>query len=136
MANAVNKTYPDRPSTPIPPALPLHAYEGTYYNPGYQNYTLTAASTASENALVANRSDATWRTLHTFEHVSGEYWITFLQSAFVEDPRDVSPPHEYAPVQFRIGADGKVAAMGVTWLDVNVGMEDKVEGLVWFDKIV
>lgn len=43
---------------------------------------------------------------------------------------------EYAPVQFSLGSDGKVAAMGVTWLEVNVGAEDKVEGLVWFDKIV
>lgn len=43
---------------------------------------------------------------------------------------------EYAPVQFRIGADGKVAAMGITWLEVSVGAEDRVEGLVWFDKIV
>lgn len=133
MANAINKTYPDRPSTPIPPALPLHAYEGTYYQPAYQNFTLTsAAATSSENRLVADRADATWPTTNEFVHVSGEYWMMF-QHYGVGDGSKFSG--EYAPVQFRIGSDGRVAAMGVTWLEVHVGTEDRVEGLVWFDKI-
>ncbi|KAJ4393045.1 hypothetical protein N0V93_002251 [Gnomoniopsis smithogilvyi] len=133
MANAINKTYPDRPSTPIPPALPLHAYEGTYYHPAYQNFTLTTDAT-SKNALVANRSDATWHTVNEFEHVSGEYWMMFQRDGWGD--RRYGPLSEYAPAQFRVGSDGEVEAMGVTWLQVNVGMEDVVEGLVWFDKIV
>lgn len=134
MANAINKTYPDRPSTPIPPALPLHAYEGTYYHPAYQNFTLSIAdATSSENKLVAYRPEATWPSINDFEHVTGEYWMMFHQYD-VGERNDAM--REYAPVQFRIGANGKVAAMGITWLEVSVGAEDRVEGLVWFDKIV
>lgn len=128
IANAINKTYPDRPSKPIPPALPLHAYAGTYYHAAYQTFTLTMAS----DTLMANRSNATWQTINEFEHVSGEFWMMFQQYGFGERN---GPLLEYAPVQFRVGPDAKVEAMGITWLSVNVGAEDTVEGLVWFNKV-
>lgn len=133
IASAINKTYPDRPTQPIPPALPLDAYEGTYYHPAYLNFTLAAPALAAKNALVANRSDTTWPTINHFEHVSGEYWIMFQRYAFGDRN---GPMREYAPVQFRTGPDGKVDAMGVTWLSISVVGKDTVEGLVWFDKIV
>lgn len=129
IANAINKTFPHRST--IPPALPLPAYEGTYYHPAYLNFTLDLA--ADKNTFVANRSDATWQTLNRFEHVSGEYWMMFQQFAFGDRN---GPATEYAPAEFRIGADGKVAGMEVTWLDVDTNGPDTVEGAVWFDKIV
>lgn len=70
--------------------------------------------------------------------MNGDYWMMF-QNAFIQDGLKTTGSgllREYAPVQFRVGSDGKVAAMGVTWLEVSVGAEDRVEGLVWFDKIV
>lgn len=33
VANAISKYYPSRPSTPVPPALPLTDYMGTYFHP-------------------------------------------------------------------------------------------------------
>lgn len=81
---------------------------------------------------MAYRADATWPTTNNFTHVSGEYWMMFQQYGAGDGSRFLG---EYAPVQFRIGSDGKVATMGVTWLEVSVSKEDKVEGLVWFDKI-
>lgn len=131
IANAINKTFPHRPSTPIPAALPLAAYEGTYYHPAYLNFTLEL--TADKTTFVANRSDATWLTINTFEHVSGEYWMVFQQYAYGDRN---GPATEYAPVEFRVGADGKVAGMEVRWLEVEMAGPDTVEGLVWFDKIV
>lgn len=48
----------------------------------------------------------------------------------------MGPFREFAPVQFRVGADGRIKGMEVTWLSVGWdGAEDAVEGLVWFDKI-
>lgn len=65
--------------------------------------------------------------------MSGEYYIMLQRRAGLEsNPAGVT---EYAPVQFRVGADGAVEAMGVTWLQVTGADEDVVEGLVWFDKI-
>lgn len=106
----------------------------------YMNFTLkstadTEAQTylSRDNAsLVAVRRDATWPTVNEFEHVSGEYWMLFFQ--YMGNP--TGPFREFAPVQFRVGADGRVEGMEVTWLSVGTGAtEDIVEGVVWFDKI-
>lgn len=141
LANATNRCYPSRPSPPLPLSLPLDSYGGTYFHPGYLNFTLQRATDpevqshlSRDNAsFVALRRDATWPTINEFKHVSGEYWIMFQQrGGLVGDPTGVT---EYAPVQFRVGADGAVEAMGVTWLQVTGADEDVVEGLVWFDKI-
>lgn len=42
---------------------------------------------------------------------------------------------EYAPAQFRIGADGRADALGVTWISMDFSGEDTIEGQVWFDRI-
>ncbi|CAN8098298.1 unnamed protein product [Discula destructiva] len=128
-ANAINKTYPDRPSKPIARALPLAAYQGTYYHPAYLNFTLNLTSATTLSAV---RSDATWPTFNDFEHVSGEYWMMFQRYQFGDRN---GPATSYSPAQFKVGPNGQVAAMGITWLQPNADGEDTVEGLVWFDKI-
>ncbi|ROV94140.1 hypothetical protein VPNG_09366 [Cytospora leucostoma] len=132
---AVAKYYPHRPAERIPPSLPLEAYTGTYFHPGYLNFTLELAApdstTRSGISLTATRADATWPTFNEFEHVTGEYWMMYLQ--LLTNPR--GPFKEYAPAQFRVGADGRVEALGITWLSTSGPGEDTVEGLVWFDKI-
>lgn len=134
---AVDKYYPDRPSPPIPPALPVSAYAGTYFHPGYLNFTLqdpaSAAGFVTRDgiSLVALRFDATWPTVNEFQHVTGEHWMKF--SSYRWNP--TGPMHDFAPVRFEVGADGRVTRMGITWLDVKPRGEDIVEGLVWFDKI-
>lgn len=106
----------------------------------YLNFTLKAkADTEAETyllrnnaSLVAIRADATWPTVNEFEHVSGEYWMLFMQ--YMGNPS--GPFNEFAPVQFRVGANGRVEGMEVTWLSISSGAEeDTVEGVVWFDKI-
>lgn len=83
-------------------------------------------------SLIAFRNDATWPTVNEFQHVSGEYWMMFFHHA----GNPMGPFHEFAPVQFREGTDGRVKGMEVTWLSVGLdGAEDTVEGVVWFDKI-
>lgn len=106
----------------------------------YLNFTLKSTADTEDRtylsrdkaSLVAVRLDATWPTTNEFEHVSGEYWMLFMQ--FIGNPS--GPFREFAPVQFRVGADGRVEGMEVTWLSLGTGdAEDTVEGVVWFDKI-
>ncbi|KAF3761893.1 beta-lactamase/transpeptidase-like protein [Cryphonectria parasitica EP155] len=135
---SIDRFYPDRPEQPIPPTLPLKAYEGTYFHPGYLNFTLQPTSahegliTRENISLVAVRADMTWPTVNQFQHVSGEYWMNF------EHLRD-SPHGEtlkgYSLVQFVVGPDGHVDRMGITWVQASPNGRDVIEGLVWFDKI-
>lgn len=131
---AIAKYYPDRPLPAISTSLPIEAYTGTYFHPGYLNFTLELAKPGStkrpEATLTATRLDATWPTVNEFEHVTGEYWMMF--EFMFENPG--GPMKEYAPAQFRVGANGVAEALGITWLSTN-GDDDMVEGLVWFDRI-
>ena len=135
LANAIDKYYPDRPEHSIAPSLPLEAYTGTYFHPGYLNFTLELAgsgkTTRAKAALTAKRPDATWPTYNEFEHVSGEYWMIFMYT--LDQPTGVVG--EYAPAQFRVGADGKADALGVTWISFGFSGEDIVEGFVWFERV-
>lgn len=139
MNESIAKYYPHRPSSPLPSALPIEAYTGTYFHPGYLNFTLQLASGVDDKymlrdniTLVAIRVDVSWPTINLLEHVSGEYWMMY--EYYKDSPQGSIV--EYAPAQFEIGPDGRVARMGITWLSVSPGNEDTVEGLVWFDKIV
>lgn len=136
LERAIDKYYPDRPEHSIPPALPLEAYAGTYFHPGYLNFTLEPVGPGHETkraraALTAERPDATWPSHNEFEHVSGEYWMIFMYT--LQQPRGVIG--EYAPAQFRVGAGGRADALGVTWISTDFSGDDNIEGLVWFDRI-
>jgi CubicO group peptidase (beta-lactamase class C family) len=72
--------YPDVPSSPLPPALPLSEYEGTYSHPGFGQVTLRLGG-APKGVPTSNVTGETlhtewrriWNTTIDLEHVSGEY---------------------------------------------------------------
>ncbi|ROW03036.1 hypothetical protein VMCG_05697 [Cytospora schulzeri] len=134
LENAISEYYPNKPVPPLSPSLPIEAYTGTYFHPGYLNFTLEVATpgstTRSKAALTATRKDMTWPTFNEFEHVTGEYWMMFQY--MLDNPG--GPMKEYAPAQFRIGTNGVAEALGITWLSTTL-TEDTVEGLVWFDRV-
>lgn len=136
LEKAIDKYYPDRPRHSIPPALPLEAYAGTYFHPGYLNFTLEPVGSGQKTnrakaSLTAERPDATWPSYNEFEHVSGEYWMIFMY--MLSQPTGVIG--EYAPAQFRIGTDGRADALGVTFISMDFSGNDNIEGLVWFERI-
>lgn len=133
---AIDKYYPSRPTHSIPASLPIEAYTGTYFHPGYLNFTIElpdpVRTTRAKTALTATRPDATWPSFNEFEHVSGEYWMIFIYT--LDQP--VGVMREYAPAQFHVGSDGKANALGITWLSLGgPDDDDTVEGLVWFERI-
>lgn len=136
MAQSIDKYYPDRPNKPVPPSLPLEDYAGKYFHPGYLELKLELVTDSTkltrENiSLVGARLDASWPTINEFEHVSGEYWMNFYYLSTNPD----GPLKEYAPAQFRIGPDGKVEALGITWIVSEDGFDNPIQGLIWFDKV-
>lgn len=131
---AVDRYYADRPTQGIPPSRPIEAYAGTYYDPGYGNFTLELADTKAGGRLnaklVAKREDMTWQTLNEFEHVSGEFWMMYQSMLYVASSAFL----QFAPAQFRTGSDGTVEALGITWISSS-GAVDTIEGLVWFERV-
>jgi Domain of unknown function (DUF3471) len=132
--SARERLYPSLPDPSLPTTLPLKAYTGTYSDPGYQTLTIemstsppspfltpfldSAASKTStavhplpKHHLVASRSTTTWPEFLTFQHISGDFFI-----AWAEHHGDFGAwwPDSY-PVEFRIGADGKVVEIGIKW---------------------
>ncbi|KAJ9151255.1 Penicillin-binding protein 4 [Pleurostoma richardsiae] len=131
--NAVDDLYPQRAKPGLPPALPIEAYVGTYFHPGYLNMTVELADAEArarkpQVQLVAERADFTWPVKCEFEHVSGEYWVMYIDLLHAPG----LAMKEFAPAQFKIGANGEVTALGIEWRYIA---EDMVEGLIWFDRI-
>lgn len=126
------KLFPDIPSPPLPHALPLKDYEGTYSHPGYQTVTFKIAKPEKDLPLKETTTEVLhavkeWSDLVTLdlEHVSGEHFVCYLgtlhRSALVQ--LVVEP----CKAQFEIGPDGKVARLGMQ-------IESAVQ-TIWFDKV-
>jgi Domain of unknown function (DUF3471) len=114
-------------------ALPIESYAGTYFHPGYLSMTLQVADSETvmgkpKIKLTARRANATWPIECQFEHVSGEYWL--MTYRLIHNP-GAPGTRGFAPVQFKLGSDGKVSSMGIEW---RADFSDVVEGLIWFDK--
>jgi len=132
----VDDAYPHRANPPLPPALDLERYTGVYSHPGYENLTLRLyqeqeTSGGGRNRavqLVAERKGHTWPMICEFVHVSSEYWIVYLDMLYERSGNF----RDYAPAQFNIGADGKVASLVVKFGFQPTG---EVEGIIRFDKI-
>lgn len=111
--------YPSIPSPIVPLTLPLRSYAGTYQHPAYKNLTIyldplpsnKPSTKASTHRLRADRSQTILHEQLTFEHVSGEFFVA--RSKHLED-FGVLFDGIY-PVEFRIGADGRVKEVGVRW---------------------
>lgn len=115
---SVDEIYPGRPSQPLPPALSLEDYVGRYEHPAYEVLDLVL----NEGMLFADASDRTFPFELRLAHVSGEYFVAHIQ--FVPD---MGESHA-VKAQFDLGVDGRVAKLGVDFVDKE-GSE-----LVWFTK--
>ena len=105
-----SKYHPSLPSPTLPTTLPLSAYAGSYSHPGYQTVTLYIEEAANGDVprLRADRSFTTFPQVLSFEHVSGEYFVVNnVQEGLLV-------PNVY-PAEFRLGADGRVADLGIGW---------------------
>lgn len=119
--NAVQRFYPSLPSPTLPTTLPLSAYAGTYSHLGYQTVTLYLDEGNGIASLRADRTSTTWVQFLSFEHVSGEH---FLMTASMYG---FSQKTAY-PAEFRIGADGRPAELGIGW---EVEMKGEK---IWFQR--
>jgi hypothetical protein len=102
---AKEKFYPDIPNPPIPHTLPLENYTGTYYNPGYRNVTIFE----KDGALHINRQDATLKVKLDLEHVSGDYFMAYIDSTLA--PGLVFK--EAVPAEFVVGSNGVSKSFGI-----------------------
>jgi hypothetical protein len=121
---AIDDLYPNRANPPLPRTLPLEAYTGTYFHPGYLNITIELSDV--KERLQAVRKDFVWPMTFDFVRVSGDYWVVYID--MLETPNQLNG--QLAKAEFRIGARGKVDELVVEFL------EDGSEGLVTFKKIV
>ena len=128
--NAPDVLFPNRVDPPIPPSLPFEKYAGTYYHPGYKYMKLQLGHRPGgrrPNAqFFAERLECTWQRVCDFEHVSGEFWVMYMSvvAGTAEDKKDT------AAVQFRVGVNGEVSALGIEWR-----FGPLVDGWIWYDKV-
>jgi hypothetical protein len=116
--------YPNIPNPPIPLSLPLEKYEGTYWHPAYHN--MTVVFDPERGKLRIDRSSQTWATALELEHVSGEYFVAFLDSTTAPH----TPVFKSAlPAEFRLGKEGRSEAFGARMEPLMVSEK------IWFDRI-
>jgi hypothetical protein len=130
MDNAPDVLFPNHADPPLSPSLPLEKYAGTYYHPGYQYMKLQLGQRPggriANATLFAERPGFTWRSVCDFVHVSAESWVLYFSLLTGES----EAAWEIAAVQFRIGPDGEVSAMGIEWR-ANFA----VEGWIWYNRM-
>ena len=136
LRNAVPALYPTLPAKRIPPSLPLAEYAGTFRNVGYGELDFALAATRdlehlqgvvhAEHVLHADVANRTWRHALELEHVGGEHFVCWIHRA----DQDTFASFNVFKAEFRVGADGRVAQLGLRY-DPNMEPEDKV----WFDKV-
>ncbi|KAJ5225737.1 hypothetical protein N7468_006962 [Penicillium chermesinum] len=110
-----------RPPVVLPPALPLAAYAGTYYHPGYRCVTVYLSS---EGVLRAGRRDMTWPEQITLQHVTGEHFL--MLSNHNEDFGAFCP--EVYDAEFRVSVEGRPWALGISWERAMGGEK------IWFER--
>jgi hypothetical protein len=132
LANAIDHVYPNRPKPGVESALPPESFTGTYFNPGYLYMILEVAdpkeTKSGKAVLTSKRTKATWSMACEFVHVTGEYWIMYMD--LINAPFSIF--REYAPVRFVLGSDGRVASMVIEWRDI---LSDLTEGSATFDRL-
>jgi len=120
--NTWKEVYPNIPDPPLPTSLPLQNYTGTYFHPAYNNITLEIKN----EALYANRSDATLKLEFTLEHISGDYFMAYGDST--EAPGTAFKAA--APAEFKVSADGISKTFGLA-AEPEMGPN----GRIWFERI-
>ncbi|KAI0129484.1 beta-lactamase/transpeptidase-like protein [Xylariales sp. AK1849] len=121
--NGVERLYPNRPDPPLPPARRIRDYTGTYYHPAYHNVTIELG--LARNDLRAIREDFVWQMTFDFQHVSGEFWIIWIDMK--NSPNLLNG--QLARAEFRTGVSGKVDELLIEF------MEDGSEGIITFERV-
>ncbi|PFH58227.1 hypothetical protein XA68_14006 [Ophiocordyceps unilateralis] len=130
IANATNVLYPDRPKSPLPPSLKPSAFAGRYHNAGYGTIDLEVKphpSKPDETILVADRKDFEVRYQLKLHHVSGDFWV-----AYIESPDRAPGPTLFYRAQFALGSDGKAASLAITLYNRE---EMVLEGVAVYDRV-
>jgi hypothetical protein len=114
--------YPTTPDPPLPATLPLSNYTGIYHHAAYRNIKIEL----KDGALFTNRSDPAWKITIDYKHVSGDFFIGYVDST-------TAPGLIFknaAPAEFVVGSDGIVKKFGI-------GAEPSMgpEGRIWFDRV-
>jgi hypothetical protein len=119
--NASKALFPQIPDPPLPPSLPLESYAGTYFHPGYRNMTIII----KDGKLHCDRDDASWKVVFDFQHVSGDHFLAYADSATAPGLlfKDASA------AEFVISSDGVSKRFG---LDRGT---DTDPVWIWFDRI-
>jgi hypothetical protein len=140
MKNLRNIAFPDAPppKKAIKHALPLDAYTGSYWNPGYRSINITLVPPPkyvgipipSEDGLIlhADVTNRTWLHVLDFEHVNAEHFLVRWHSK-KDDATNFDLETEAMKAEFEIGSNSKVARMGLGY-EPLMGND-----LIWFDKV-
>ncbi|RYP82795.1 hypothetical protein DL770_005505 [Monosporascus sp. CRB-9-2] len=125
---AVDRLYPGRADPPLPRALPLGEYAGTYFHAAYRNISIEVIDNSDgidgKRELKAAREDFVWKMSFEFEHVSGEFWVIYAEPRGSGGVRT-----QLGKAEFKIGSTGKVEALKAEFF------QDGSEGVVLFEKI-
>jgi hypothetical protein len=129
-AKAMDKYYPNRADPPLARILPLNKYLGTYHHPAYQNITLTLTEESGDGThpkreLRSAQTDFVWKVIYEFEHVSGEYWLVFINMQ--NTPNGFF--QQYGKAEFKLGVSGDVEGLEIEYF------EDGTEGTIYYKKI-
>jgi hypothetical protein len=119
---AEERYYPTIPSPPLPLSLPLQNYTGTYNHPTYHNLTIII----KDGKLHSDRDNASWKVFFDLEHVSGEYFMAYLDSATA--PGLIFKTAFAA--EFGVGSDGVVRELGIA-VEEEMGVGERV----WFVRV-
>ncbi|CAG8013669.1 unnamed protein product [Penicillium salamii] len=119
MHKAIKRLYPCLPNPAIPHSLPLQQYAGRYVHAAYGSITFVL----KENFLRADLLDRVMPALLALGHASGEFFV-----AYYYQPKSVGSIHGYYGTEFRVGADGRITAMGI---DLEPALGEKI----WFERV-
>ncbi|KAI0121106.1 penicillin-binding protein [Xylariales sp. AK1849] len=132
--------YPDIPSPPLPPTLPLANHTGEYRDPGYGSYSIglecdedfnTKHHTQIENAqchlIARSPEDGPFSFYADLEHQTGDYWVGWLHQEQLQDPETKLGCMK---VQFFVDEKGIVSRLGI-----DARQEGADGPLVWFDRV-
>ena len=135
---ALDELYPKRADPPLPRALPLSSYAGTYRHEAYRDITIeqvkqpggggggggSGDGKAGGRVLRAVRDDAVWKMTFEFEHVSGEFWLVYSVPRVSNGLMT-----QLARAEFRVGPTGRAEAVEVEFFSYGT------EGVVVFERV-
>lgn len=127
------------PDRAIPHALPLDAYTGSFFNPGYRHVNITLAQPTtyvgipvpSEDGMIlhADATDKTWKHVLDFEHVNAEHFLVRYHFD-TKDAKNFDLETEAMRAEFEIDSAGGVARLGLGY-EPSMGFDN----LIWFDRV-